>query len=208
LKANLALMTAAHGQAEKAIKAAHSNVLGIDKKATALKASSQNFATISQQAIKSLQQQADDRKTIELAVKKAIEVIQPMGNSLLEVSKTQTVDLLENLLQDISSQELKEHAYRSQQHKFQLEFLRYVQDYTKLLESRSKHYTEATGVLELHVSELANDLTAQQATLTTGQQISKQSEGLCESVLSFYDKHEKTRTELNKMLKDIVQMVP
>merc|ERR1740133_194453 len=114
LKANLALMSAAKDHAQKAIKAAGTNVQGIVKKGTALGKSSKDFARISLQAIKSLEGQSRDRRTIMMAVRKAAEVVGPTLPAGVS-----TVQLMQSLLQDISAQEAKEHVYRQQQDAFQ-----------------------------------------------------------------------------------------
>jgi hypothetical protein len=203
LKANLALMTAAQDHAQKAIKAAATNVKGIEKKAQALDKSSTDFTRISMQAIKTLEGQSHDRKTIMMAVKKAIEVVGPTLPA-----GASTVQLMQSLLQDIMAQETKEEIYRANQQSFQSEFLRYVQDYTQLLQERRRHYESSLGVLQLHVSELASDLLAQQQTLGTGHELSLQSQGLCESVLKFYEKHTRTRADLSKTLRSIIPNMP
>jgi hypothetical protein len=203
LKANLALMSAARDHAQKAIKAAKTNIKGIENKAHALDTSATDFARISAQAIKSLEGQSHDRSTIMLAVKKAAEVVGPSlpaGDS--------TVNLMNSLLQDLKAQEMKDRAYRVQQDRFQSDFSRYVQDYSQLLAERRRHYESSLGVLELHVSELASDLLAQEQTLTTGEDLKKQSEGLCDSVLAFYDKHTKHRAELSAALRSILPNLP
>jgi hypothetical protein len=203
LKANLALMSAARDHAAKAIKAAETNIKGIEKKDQALKKSSKDFGRISSQALKSLEGQSHDRQTIMMAVKKATEVVGPTLPAGVS-----TVELMQSLLEDLSSQEAKEHVYRQQQDAFQTEFLHYVQDYAQLLGERRRHYESTLGVLELHVSELASDLLAQQQTLATGSELRKQSDGLCESVLKFYDKHTKQRSELSKTLRSILPNMP
>jgi len=203
LKANLALMSAAHDHAQKAIKAAGTNVKGIAKKNEALKKSSTDFARISSQAIKSLEGQSHDRQTIMMAVKKAAEVVGPTLPA-----GASTVELMTSLLQDLQVQEAKEHMYRAQQDTFRKEFLHYVQDYAQLLGERRRHYESTLGVLELHVSELSSDLLAQQQTLATGTELRKQSLGLCESVLKFYNKHTKQRAELSKTLRQILPNMP
>jgi hypothetical protein len=203
LKANLALMSAARDHAEKAIKAAETNVRGIEKKDQALQKSSTDFTRISVQALKSLEGQSHDRKTIMMAVKKAAEVVGPTLPAGVS-----TVELMQSLLQDLQAQEAKEQAYRNQQDAFRAEFMHYVQDYTQLLGERRRHYESTLGVLELHVSELASDLLAQQQTLSTGSELRKQSEGLCESVLKFYEKHTKQRAELSKTLRSILPNMP
>mmetsp|Transcript_51576 Transcript_51576/g.81890 ORF Transcript_51576/g.81890 Transcript_51576/m.81890 type:complete len:657 (+) Transcript_51576:86-2056(+) len=203
LKANLALMSAARDHAQKAIRAAQTNIKGIVNKARALDTSATDFARISSQAIKSLEGQSHDRSTIMLAVKKAAEVVGPSlpaGDS--------TVNLMNSLLRDLKAQELKDRAYRMQQDRFQSEFSRYVQDYSQLLAERRRHYESSLGVLELHVSELASDLLAQEQTLTTGEDLKKQSQGLCDSVLAFYDKHTKHRAELSTALRSILPNLP
>jgi len=192
LKANLALMSAARDHAEKAIKAAQTNVKGIEKKDQALQKSSKDFSRISAQALKSLEGQSHDRQTIMMAVKKAAEVVGPTLPAGVS-----TVELMQSLLQDLQAQEAKENLYRSQQDLFRTEFLHYVQDYGQLLGERRRHYESTLGVLELHVSELASDLLAQQQTLSTGSELRKQSTGLCESVLKFYEKHTKQRAQHN-----------
>jgi hypothetical protein len=203
LKANLALMSAARDHATKAIKAAQTNVKGIEKKDQALKKSSKDFSHISAQAIKSLESQSHDRQTIMMAVKKAAEVVGPTLPAGVS-----TVELMQSLLSDLQAQEAKEHIYRTQQDAFRNEFLHYVQDYGQLLGERRRHYESTLGVLELHVSELASDLLAQQQTLTTGTELRTQSDGLCESVLKFYDKHTRQRSELSKTLRAILPNMP
>merc|ERR1719182_1091480 len=203
LKANLALMSAARDHAAKAIKAAQTNVAGIEKKDQALKKSSKDFSHISAQAIKSLEGQSHDRQTIMMAVKKAAEVVGPTLPAGVS-----TVELMQSLLEDLQAQEAKEQAYRNQQDAFRAEFMHYVQDYTQLLGERRRHYESTLGVLELHVSELASDLLAQQQTLATGAELRRQSEGLCESVLKFYEKHTKQRAELSKTLRSILPNMP
>jgi len=203
LKANLALMSAARDHAEKAIKAAQTNVKGIEKKDGALKKSSKDFARISGQALKSLSGQSRDRQTIIMAVKKAAEVVGPTLPAGVS-----TVELMQSLLSDLKSQEAKEQSYRAQQDAFQVAFLTYVQDYAQLLGERRRHYESTLGVLELHVSELASDLLAQQQTLSTGTELRRQSSGLCESVLKFYEKHTKQRAELSKTLRSILPNMP
>jgi len=220
LKANLALMSAAHDHAQRAIKAAHTNVQGIEKKVRSLETSSVDFARISSQAIKSLEAQSKDRQTILMAVQKAKAVVAPAGPSLLELytsspvantrlhQRTSIVQLMQTLIDDIEAQDLKETAYRKQQDLFQSQFLNYVQDYTHMLEERRSHYQSSLGVLELHVSELSNDLLAQQTTLGTGRELNEQSQGLCESVMRFYDKHTKTRADLSVALRSILPSMP
>lgn len=203
LKANLVLMTHARDHAQKAIKAAQTNVNGIEKKSNALDKSSKDFGRISTQAIKSLEGQSRDRQTIMMAVKKAAEVVGPTLPAGVS-----TVQLMQSLLQDVVAQEAQEKTYRANQEKFQADFLRYVQDYSQLLQERRRHYESSLGVLELHVSELASDLLAQQQTLTTGSDLSEQSKGLCESVLKFYEKHAKTRSELSKALRHVLPNMP
>merc|ERR1719408_465661 len=203
LKANLALMSAARDHAAKAIKAAQTNVKGIEKKDQALKKSSKDFSHISAQAIKSLESQSHDRQTIMMAVKKAAEVVGPTLPAGVS-----TVELMQSLLSDLEAQEAKERVYRSQQDAFRSEFLHYTQDYAQLLSERRRHYESTLGVLELHVSELGSDLLAQQQTLSTGDELRQQSEGLCESVLKFYDKHTKQRSELSKALRNILPSMP
>merc|ERR1740130_2198985 len=87
-----------------------------------------------------------------------------------------TVALMQSLLSDLKSQEAKEQSYRAQQEAFQVAFLTYVQDYAQLLGERRRHYESTLGVLELHVSELASDLLAQQQTLSTGTELRTQSD--------------------------------
>jgi len=203
MKANLALMTAARDHAEKAIKAANGNVKGIEKKAAALQKSSKDFERISGQAIKSLEGQSHDRATIMMAVRKASEVV---GPSL--PAGVSTVQLMDTLLQDMATQETKERLYRSNQVAFQSEFATYVQDYTQLLQERRRHYQSTLGILQLHVSELANDLIAQQQTLSTGDDLTIQSKGLCESVIKFYEKHTKLRTDLSSTMRSIIPNMP
>lgn len=203
LKANLALMSAARDHATKAIKAAQTNVAGIEKKDDALKKSSKDFSHISAQAIKSLEGQSHDRQTIMMAVKKAAEVVGPTLPAGVS-----TMELMQSLLQDLQSQEAKERVYRAQQDKFRAEFLQYVQDYAQLLGERKRHYESTLGVLELHVSELASDLLAQQQTLGTSAELQHQSDGLCESVMKFYEKHTKQRAELSKTLRSILPNMP
>jgi hypothetical protein len=203
LKANLALMSAAKDHAQKAIKAAQTNIKGIEKKGQALEKSSKDFSRIGTQAIKSLEGQSRDRQTIMMAVRKAAEVVGPTLPA-----GTSTVELMNSLVQDLQAQEVKEKAYRRQQESFRTEFVRYVQDYTQLLGGRKRHYESSLGVLELHVSELASDLLAQQQTLATSMELKKQSEGLCASVMRFYDKHTKQRSELSKTLRSILPNMP
>jgi hypothetical protein len=203
LKANLALMTAARDHAQKAIKAATTNVQGIEKKRQALDKSSADFARISTQSIKSLAGQSRDRKTILMAVQKAAEVV---GPSL--PAGVSTVQLMQSLMQDIMAQDAKESIYRANQERFQSEFARYVKDYSQLLQERRRHYESSLGVLDLHVSELANDLLAQQQTFNTGHDLQVQSRGLCESVLKFYEKHTKTRADLSSALRVIIPNMP
>jgi hypothetical protein len=203
LKANLALMSAARDHAEKAIKAAGTNIKGIEKKDQALGKSSKDFSHISAQAIKSLEGQSRDRQTIMMAVKKAAEVVGPTLPAGVS-----TVELMQSLLQDLQAQEAKERIYRRQQDGFRSEFMHYVQDYGQLLGERRRHYESTLGVLELHVSELASDLLAQQQTLSTGVELRRQSQGLCESVLKFYDKHTAQRAELSKTLRSILPNMP
>jgi len=203
LKANLALMSAARDHAEKAIKAAQTNVKGIVKKDQALDKSSKDFGRISTQALKSLEGQSHDRQTIMMAVKKAAEVVGPTLPAGVS-----TVELMQSLLADLQAQETKEHLYRKQQDSFRQEFLHYVQDYGQLLGERRRHYESTLGVLELHVSELASDLLAQQQTLQTGMELRTQSSGLCESVLKFYEKHTKQRQELSKTLRAVLPNMP
>merc|ERR1719440_870386 len=149
LKANLALMSAAHDHAEKAIKAAQANVDGIEKKAKALTKSSYDFTHISAEAIKSLEAQSKDRNTILMAVRKAAEMVAPVDSSTEAGNGVHagTAELLQTLAEDISEQEVKEHAYQIQQDAFQSEFLDYVKDYTQLLEERRRHYEVSRGVL-------------------------------------------------------------
>lgn len=203
LKANLALMTAARDHAQKAIKAATTNVQGIEKKRQALDKSSADFARISTQSIKSLAGQSRDRKTILMAVQKAAEVV---GPSL--PAGVSTVQLMQSLMQDIMAQDAKESIYRANQERFQSEFARYVKDYSQLLQERRRHYESSLGVLDLHVSELANDLLAQEQTFNTGHDLQVQSRGLCESVLKFYEKHAKTRADLSSALRVIIPNMP
>jgi len=203
LKANLALMSAARDHAEKAIKAAQTNVKGIVKKDQALDKSSKDFTRISTQALKSLEGQSHDRQTIMMAVKKAAEVVGPTLPAGVS-----TVELMQSLLADLQAQETKEHLYRKQQDSFRNEFQHYVQDYGQLLGERRRHYESTLGVLELHVSELASDLLAQQQTLQTGMELRGQSNGLCDSVLKFYEKHTKQRQELSKTLRAILPNMP
>jgi len=203
LKANLALMSAARDHASKAIKAAQTNVKGIEKKDKALEHSSKDFSHISAQAIKSLESQSHDRQTIMMAVKKAAEVVGPTLPAGVS-----TVELMQSLLQDLQAQETKERIYRARQDAFRKDFLQYVQDYTQLLGGRRQHYQSTLGVLELHVSELASDLLAQQQTLATGAELRTQSTGLCESVLKFYDKHTRQRAELSKTLRAVLPNMP
>lgn len=196
LIANMALMTAAHDHAAKAIKAAKKNVDGIEKKAHALEKSSKDFSHISSQALKSLEGQSKDRATILMAVQKAIEVVAS--------ERVSTAHLMQTLSQDMSTQETKEKIYRKQQHLFEAAFSSYVKEYEQLLADRRRHYESSVGVLELHVSELGSDLLAQKQILGTGRQLREQSAGLCESVLHFYDKHAKMRADLSKSLRSIV----
>jgi len=203
LKANLALMSAARDHAQKAIGSAQTNVKGIQRKKHALETSAQDFARISMQATKSLEGQSHDRSTIMLAVKKAAEVVGPSfpaGDS--------TVNLMRSLLRDLNAQDGKDRAYRILQDQFKKLFMQYVQDYSQLLAERQRHYESSLGVLQLHVSELASDLLAQQQTLATGNDLKKQSEGLCDSVLHFYDKHTKHRAELSAALRSILPNLP
>lgn len=202
LQANVALMSAARDHAEKAIKSAKASAQGIQKKATALEKSSKDFAHISQRAIKALEQQSRDRKAIVMAVNKAAQVLSS------SVDSESTVQLMKSFVEDISSQEEKEDVYRSAQSAFESAFEQYVQEYTHLLDERHRHYTSSLGVLQLHVSELASDMMAQQQALNTGKQLASQSEGLCQGVLRFYQRHTKTRAELSASLRSILPNMP
>lgn len=220
LNANFALMSAAQDHSQKAIRAAQNNIKGIAKKAEALKNTSLDFTRVSLEAIRSLQAQSKDRQTILAAVQKAIEVAVPIGAAANEIHESSgdlgtatdrrmsTVQLMQTLLTDIAAQEEKEKAYRNQQDLFQTEFSNYVQEYTQLLEERRRHYESSLGVLQLHVSEVSNDMQVQQQTLSSGREFREESAHLCGDVLNFYDKHSKMHAELSTSLRAILPSMP
>lgn len=213
-------MSTAHDHAQAAIKAAQNNIKGIKKKSGSLDKASHDFAQISAEAIKSLEQQSQDRQTILMAVQKATEVLDPVEPALLDVyskaeasaisvhERNATVQLMQTMSEDIKAQELKESIFRKQQGAFQSQFMAYVQSYTRLLRDRERHYEASLAVLQLHVSELATDLSAQKQTVSTGDELSQQSTGLCESVLRFYDKHVKIRADLSSTLRSTLANMP
>jgi len=179
LKANLALMTTALNHANAAIKAAKANIKDITSKSSALDASLEDFSQIISHSTKVAKVQGHDHNTIVMAIKKAIEV----------VGSNSAVDLMQTLLHELSAEEVKDHAYRSQLASFKHSFVQYVQDYKQLLAGRRGHYESSLRTLELHVSELDGDVLAQKQTLGTGQDLKLQSKALCDSITKFYDNH-------------------
>jgi len=98
LKADEALMSTDKTHTDEAIAAAKSNLEGIVLKKKALTRSVRDFAHISVEALKTMSSQSKDRKTIMMAVERAMEVEQASN-------KGPVLPLLRELLEDLRMQD-------------------------------------------------------------------------------------------------------
>lgn len=193
LQASIAFMSAAREQAQQAIRGAQASMASVEKKSEALTKSSGYFSKTTHEALKSLDAQSREHETIQIGLLKAAEIVKP----------ALTAQLMERVAEDMTAQSLKDKAYRDQQALFEAEFSSYVKDYKLLLGQRRQHLEASLGALELHVSELSTDLSAQKLALDREKDFGQQGVSLCSSVLESYDKHAKTRADLSKALRAI-----
>ena len=172
---------------QEAIQAAKNNLKGIAVKAKALTKSSKDFDRITAEALKTLGSQGKDRTTIMSAVQRAGEVESgPDGAPVLA--------LLQELQQELHTQDTAEREYVKKQSVFKTQFQQYVQNYLQLLKERERHYQGSLSSLNLYSDELGSHAKTQTASLKGEDDLNHESEDLCDTIMSFYERRTKRRS--------------
>lgn len=193
LKANLVVMNSAQEHVKGAIRAAKNSLKRIGAKTEALKGLASDFTHTVSQGMTTLADQSNDRKTIAAAVQKAGELV---GQSMAATA------LLNQMHQEMMHQEEQERIYRSEESAFRSSFTAYVKNFLQLLRESRNHYDASVAALELYMSEVSGDASAQADVLASSAELGKQSRDLCDSILRFYDKRSKRRQDLTNSLKE------
>jgi len=135
--------------------------------------------------------------------------VQKAGESAVGlVEKSASTALLEQMLQQLGTQEQQEGNYRSEQYAFRTHFLAYVRDYLQLLKERRGHYESSLSALELYSNEVANDAAVQHGSLEASKDLEREDKDLCDSILRFYDNHNQRRQELKQALQVVLPQLP
>jgi hypothetical protein len=212
LRANLALMNSVRNNTKRAMKAARANLKGIRAKTQALDHLAKDFTHTVGQAMTKLEGQSKDRGMMMVAVKMASEMTSGRSQKDTAVySATQrsaATALLQQMLQDLEKQDAGERAYREATTAFRGNFLSYVREYLQLLKERRAHYESSLSALELYSTEVANDANVQSDSVATGTELKKESTDLCDSILKFYQSHNRRRAELSNALRMVLPKVP
>lgn len=190
-----------HTHTEEAVSAAKSNLKGIAVKAKALSKSSKDFDRITAEALKTLESQNKDRATIMSAVTRAGEV---EGNT----DGAPVLALLQELQQELHAQDTAVREYEKKQSAFKTQFQQYVTGYLQLLKERERHYQSSLSSLNLYADELGSHENTQTEALKGEDELNHGSEDLCDTIMSFYERRTKRRTELRASLKAVVPQVP
>jgi len=193
LKANLVVMNSAQEHVKGAIRAAKNSLKRIGAKTEALKGLASDFTHTVTQGMTTLADQSNDRVTIAAAVQKAGELV---GQSMAATA------LLNQMHQEMMHQEEQERSYRSEEAAFRSSFQAYVKNFLQLLRESRNHYDASVAALELYMSEVSGDASAQADVLASSTELGKQSRDLCDSILRFYDQRSKRRQDLTNSLKE------
>jgi len=193
LKANLVVMNSAQEHVKGAIRAAKNSLKRINAKEEALKGLASDFTHTVTQGMTTLADQSNDRVTIAAAVQKAGELV---GQSVAATA------LLNQMHQEMMHQEEQERSYRKEEAAFRDIFAAYVKNFLQLLRESRNHYDASVAALELYVSEVSGDASAQADVLASSAELGKQSRELCDSILRFYEQRSRRRQDLTSSLKE------
>jgi len=193
LKANLVVMNSAQEHVKGAIRAAKNSLKRIGSKMEALKGLASDFSHTVTQGMTTLAEQSNDRVTIAAAVQKAGELV---GQSMAATA------LLNQMHQEMMHQEEQERSYRTEEAAFHNLFKGYVKNFLQLLRESRNHYDASVAALELYMSEVSGDASAQEDVLASSAELGKQSRDLCDSILRFYEKRSLRRQDLTNSLKE------
>lgn len=203
LKANVALMTTVQNRTKAAIAAATQSLGGLDSKAKSLRNSLKEFQETATQSLKALEGQAKDRTTIMAAMKKASAVAVHDGRR-----GPAEVTLLSEVQRELRAQDSAEKAYRALENTMQASLLQYVNSYSQLIDERRSHYESAGTALALYADELDGDAVAQRDSLSTSLELQSEGKELCDSIMAFYEQHNKRRQQLSAILRALLPKVP
>mmetsp|Transcript_31446 Transcript_31446/g.91934 ORF Transcript_31446/g.91934 Transcript_31446/m.91934 type:complete len:728 (-) Transcript_31446:89-2272(-) len=203
LRANLVLMNAARNRTLAAVAAAKSNLVGIVRKSQTLEQSAKEFAAMVNKASSTLEDEANDRRTMMAAIDKARGVVaqHTSGGAAAD-------GLLVKMMQELRRQDEMELAYRVAEMNFRKTFVAYAGNYIQLLHERHGHYMSSLSALELYANEVEADLATQTDALSTRTELRQQNHELCAGLASYYDKHRAHASELASTLKKVIPEVP
>jgi len=203
LRSNMALMDVVHNHTQTAIQAARYNLQQIVAKTKDLQLSTEEFSKIVAKTTATLEDQSQDRKMIMAAVEKAHEIV-----AHVETSGPAASALLEQMLKELQAQEVGERSYRAAEVAFRGSFLAYARSYLQLLRESRGHYESTLSALELYAEEVESDAVAQADSLSTGEELRKESAALCVQIMRFHGHHRQRRQELSRALRSVLPDVP
>jgi len=201
LKAVAGLVSSDSIHTKEAIKAATANLKGVAAKSKALIKSASDFQKVSSEALQALKGQSKDRATMIAAVRKAVDVESGATGAPAKA-------LLQELGEELRSQETREADFRKQQLSVQEQFEQYVNYYVKLLKERENHYKGSLSSLKLYANEIASHRTAELAESNGEDELNGESADLCATILAMYERQSQRRGALKEELKSVVPQVP
>jgi hypothetical protein len=201
LKAMAGLVSSDSIHTKEAIKAATANLKGVAAKSKALRKSESDFQRVSSEALQALKGQSKDRHTMISAVRKAMDVESGAAGAPAKA-------LLQELGEELRSQEAHEESFRREQLSVQEQFEQYVNYYVKLLKERENHYKGSLSSLKLYADEIASHRQAELSASSGEGELNGENEDLCSTILSMYQRQSQRRSALKEELKSIVPQVP
>jgi hypothetical protein len=201
LKAMAGLVSSDSIHTKEAIKAAMANLKGVAAKSKALLKSEADFKRVSSEALQALKGQSQDRHTMIVAVRKAMDVESGVTGAPARA-------LLQELGEELRSQEAREADFRKRQVSVQEQFEQYVNYYVKLLKERENHYRGSLSSLKLYANEIASHREAELAASGGEGELNGESVDLCSTILAMYERQSQRRGALKEELKSVVPQVP
>merc|ERR1719181_84999 len=180
--ASLSLLGAAKDHLGITTGAAKTNLGGIEKKRQALSDLRREYGKIRNQTVQTAENQAKDRSTVILALKKAHTVC----GRVLPTEESGALTLLEQLVSLFQNVQELEQLHARSEDELQSAFSAYIADYEQLLADRKMHYEESLAQLALTSEELDADRTASAQSSHQLTDVKTAEEQYCEALLQHY----------------------
>merc|ERR1719160_1672302 len=160
--ASLSLLGAAKDHLHITASAAKTNLGGIEKKRQALGDLRKEYSKIRNQTTATAENQAKDRQTVILALKKAHTVC----TRVLSTEESGALTMLEQLVSLFQNVQELEQLHARSEDELQTALMAYISDYEQLLADRKMHYQESLAQLSLTSEELDADRSASSTSST------------------------------------------